>query len=177
LRDVESNSFEDMIQKYLEKGIIKTIRFNAFVLYTKDKNKFVIWNDSKKKWIKAEPEDEREANKYLVDNLTFKKTDYSNLVGFIGKDQKNSYMVFKIKDIQAKRNTGARCDESGKSKKIQVLNEILGEDKYDKNNTKTIGQAEFCTIIEFVLRNNNNERKDGKIWFLNIELAALNKFL
>ena len=113
----------------------------------------------------------------MVDNFTFKTSDYSNLVGFIGKDQKNSYLVFKIKDTQAKRNTGARCDESGKAKKIQIINAILGEEKYDKDNSKTIGQAEFCTIIEFILRNNNNQKKDGKIWFLNIELAYLNKFL
>ena len=168
---------KDMIQKYLEKGIIKTRRFNAFVLYTKNKNQVVIWNESKKKWVKSEPEDEREVNKYLQENFIFNKTDYSNLVGFIGKDQKNNFLVFKIKDILSKRNTGARCDESGKSKKIEILNEILGEEKYDKENTKTMGQAEFCTIIEFILRNNNNERKDGKIWFLNIELASLNKFL
>ena len=177
LKDFEPNSFEDMIQKYLERKIIKTRRFNAFVLFEKDKNKSVIWNESKKKWTKAQPEDEREINKYLVDNFTFKTSDYSNLVGFIGKDQKNSYLVFKIKDTQAKRNTGARCDESGKAKKIQIINAILGEEKYDKDNSKTIGQAEFCTIIEFILRNNNNQKKDGKIWFLNIELAYLNKFL
>jgi hypothetical protein len=177
LREVEENSFEDIIKKYLLKNIIKTRRLIGFLVFKKDKNLLFIWNEVKKKFILAEPEDEREMNKVLTEKLIFKKDEFSDLVGFIGQDQKNSYLIFKIKDIKAVRNTGARCDEAGKMKKLEVLNTILGEEKYNKENTKGMGQAEICTIIEFILRNNNNERKDGKIWFLTIELSSLNKFL
>jgi superfamily II DNA or RNA helicase len=177
VNEVEHNSFEDIVKKYLEGKIIKTKRLIGYVLYEKDKIKYVIWNDSKKKWVPAEPEDERDLNMLLSDKYSFKKDDYSELVGFIGQDQKKTYLIFKIKDIKATRNTGARCDEAGKMKKLQVLNSILGFEKYDKDNTKGMGQAELCTMIEFILRNNNNEIKEGKIWFLDIELAALNNFL
>jgi hypothetical protein len=181
----EPNSFEDMVKLYLEKKILLSKKRISYYLLAppfgkveaKPAPKLVLWSESKQKWINAEPEDEREFNREFGSILTFKKEDYTPLVGFIGTDQKNTYYVFKIKDILATRNTGARCDEAGKSKKIQVLNDILGEERYDKDNTKTMGQAEICTMIEFILRNNNNERKDGKIWFLGIELAAFNKFL
>jgi hypothetical protein len=177
LNQVEENSFEDMIQKYLMKKIVRTRRLLGFLTFKKDKNLLFIWNDSKKKWVPADPEDEIEINKALSEKFIFKKDEYSDLVGFIGQDQKNTYSIFKIKDTKAIRNTGARCDEAGKMKKLEVLNSILGEEKYNKDNTKGMGQAEICTIIEFILRYNNNLKKDGKIWFLTIELSALNKFL
>ena len=181
----ESNSFEDMVKNYLEKKVFLSKKGISYYLLappfgkveSKPLPNLVLWSDSKHKWVNSEPEDERDFIREFGASLTFKKEEYASLVGFIGTDQKNTYYVFKIKDILATRNTGARCDESGKSKKLQVLNDILGEEKYDKENTKTMGQAELCTIIEFVLRNNYNERKDGKIWFLSIELAAFNKFL
>jgi len=181
----EPNSFEDMVKKYLEKKIFISKKIVSYYLLAppfgkaqaKPMPKLILWSEAKAKWVNAEPEDQRDFNIEFGARLTFKKEDYTPLVGFIGTDQKNTYYVFKIKDILATRNTGARCDEAGKTKKLQVLNAILGEEKYDKDNTKTMGQAEICTIIEFILRNNNNERKDGKIWFLGIELAAYNKFL
>ena len=181
----EPNSFEDMVKIHLEKKVILSKKGVSYYLLAppfgkvdaKHMPKLVLWSETKQKWVNAESEDERDFIREFGASLTFKKEDYTPLVGFIGTDQKNTYYVFKIKDILATRNTGARCDEAGKSKKLQVLNAILGEEIYDKDNTKTMGQAELCTIIEFILRNNNNERKDGKIWFLGIELAAFNKFL
>ena len=181
----EPNSFEDMVKNYLEKRVLLSKKKVSYYLLAppfgkseaKPMPKLIFWSEVKAKWVNAESEDEREFNREFGSSLTFKKEDYTPLVGFIGTDQKNTYYVFKIKDILATRNTGARCDEAGKTKKLQVLNAILEEEKYDKDNTKTMGQAELCTMIEFILRNNNNERKDGKIWFLGIELAAFNKFL
>uniref|UniRef100_A0A6C0KTR6 DOD-type homing endonuclease domain-containing protein n=1 Tax=viral metagenome TaxID=1070528 RepID=A0A6C0KTR6_9ZZZZ len=178
LKDFEPNSFEDMVKKYLEKKIIKTSKqLNGFVVFIKDKRKIFVFDNSKNKWVPAEFEDENEINKEINERFIFNKSDFSPLVGFIGYDQKNSYLVFKIKDTQSARNTGARCDEAGKAKKLQVINSVLGEEKYNKDNTKGMGQAELCSLIEFIMRYYNNERKDGKIWFLTLVMAHINKFL
>jgi hypothetical protein len=54
----------------------------------------------------------------------------NSIVGFIELDNKDRFLVFKVKELNFKRNTGARCDEAAKSKKISVLNEIVGYNKY-----------------------------------------------
>ena len=105
-----------------------------------------------------------------------KTEKFAHLVGFIGFENKNKYLVFKVKDMASLRNKGARCDESVKSKKIQILNEIIGEEKYNKENTRGSVQAELCSLQELLLRYYNKEKKDGKIWFLDFELAMIYKF-
>jgi hypothetical protein len=128
-------------------------------------------------WANAEPEDEREllekiAKQYKENNYE----NYNTLVGFIGNDNKNKYLVFKIKNTLSKRNTGARCDEAAKTKKIDMLNNILGKEKYTQENTKGVVQSEMCSLQELILRHFNNIRANGKVWFLDFEMAMLLKF-
>ena len=99
--------------------------------------------------------------------------------------------MFKVKDVLAKRNTGARCEEAAKDKRIDVLNEIIGEQKYTKKNeeditpeeksrgvisTKGMVSSSMCSLQEFLLRYYNKIHRDGKIWFLDFELAMMYQF-
>ena len=96
-------------------------------------------------------------------------------------------MVFKTKIITAKRDTGARCDEAGKIKTIQKLNEIMGETKFTTENTRAkkdadgniiseaIGHVELCVFLEFIMRYFNTIQKDGKKWFFTPEMALIHK--
>jgi hypothetical protein len=140
--------------------------------------------DENNQWIEAEPEDQREIalTKTVKDLLTFNANDYNKIIGFIGYEKSNRYLVFKTKDITSKRDTGARCDESGKSKTMKLLNDILREEKYTKENTKmqkqdgeiiieAVGQSELCVLQEFLLRYFNVIKKEGKKWFLTPEFA------
>ena len=167
------NSFENLVKKYLDTKLIKGRNLIGIILFSKGKMQIMILHE--KKWKVAEPEDERdilqenESNNLKIENL-------NKLVGFIGYEQKHIYLVFKVKDMAAARNTGARCDESAKNKKLQLLNEIIGENKFNKENTKGMVQAELCSLQEFLLRYYNKERKNGKIWFLDFETAMINKF-
>jgi len=90
--------------------------------------------------------------------------------------------------MSSKRDTGARCDEAGKIKTLQKLNEIVGEkNKYTKENTKAqkdkdgniiseaIGNIELCVLQEFILRFFDSIKKDGKKWFLTPEMAIWHK--
>ena len=86
-------------------------------------------------------------------------------------------MVFKTLQTDAKRNTGARCDEAVKAKKIKILNMVVGEeDKYTKENTKGMVESELCSLQEFILRYYNKISKNNKIWFLNYEMARIYNF-
>jgi hypothetical protein len=105
----------------------------------------------------------------------------------MGYEKSNRYLVFKTKDIESSRDTGARCDESGKIKTLELLNKIIGEEKYTKESTRiikdsegnviqdAIGQTELCVTEEFILRHYNKIKKDGKLWFLTPEMALLHK--
>ena len=115
--------------------------------------------------------------------MAFNLENYNKIIGFIGYEKSNRYLVFKTKDITSKRDTGARCDEAGKSKTLQKLNEIIGEPKYTTENTKmkkdedgtviseAVGQVELCVLQEFILRYFNTIKKDDNKWILTPEMA------
>jgi hypothetical protein len=88
---------------------------------------------------------------------------------------KKEGVVFKTKDMKAKRTTGARCDQATKAKSLVILSKILGEEKYTKENTKTIVDTGICIMEEFILKKYNKERKNGKVWFLTPEAAKIYK--
>ena len=169
----EEISFESLLKRYIESKIVRTNSIIAIILYSIDKRKMMIL---KNKWIDAQPEDERKISEEVSRKFSVKKEDFNNIVGFIGYEQKNRYLVFKTRDMLAKRNTGNRCDEAAKIKKIQLLNEIIGQEKYNKENTKKFVQSHLCSLQELLLRHYNKIKKNGKIWFLDPELAKLYKF-
>lgn len=174
---IRENSLEKMMKDYLDGQIITTRRLVGIILFAIDKRKIMIYNKTTKKWTEAEPEDEIEianaaANKFKIPE----GIQFNVLVGFIDNEKSNRYLVFKTKQTDAKRNTGARCDEAVKAKKLQILNMIVGSEKYTKENTKGMVQAELCALQEFLLRYYNKIKKNNKLWFFNYELAKLYNF-
>jgi hypothetical protein len=188
LEEIEKNSFEWFAKEYFENNSIVGKKFTAFIMYNLNKREIMLLNKDNK-WVPAEPEDQREiaASKEAKELLVFNKENYNKFVGFIGYEKSNRYLVFKTKDMTSARDTGARCDEAGKAKNINKLNEIIGEEKYDNENTKAVkdadgniiseavGNVELCVLQEFILRYFNAIKKDNYNWFLTPELAIWNK--
>jgi hypothetical protein len=188
LEQIKKGTFEWFAKEYFELNSITTKNFTAFIMYKLNKRMIMILNRSNK-WVEAEPEDQREiaASKEAKELLTMKTEDYNRIVGFIGYEKSNRYLVFKTKDMLSKRDTGARCDESGKVKTLQKLNEIVGENKYTNENTKAekdgdgniireaVGHVELCVLQEFILRFFNTIKRDDKKWFLTPEMAIWHK--
>jgi len=187
LDKIKQNTLEWYAKQYFELNSIATKNFTVFIMYKLGKRMIMILNENNL-WVEAEPEDQREiaSSKSAKEMLTFNVTEFNKIIGFFGYEKSKRYLVFKTKDITSKRDTGARCDESGKIKTMQKLNEILGENKFTKDNTKAqkdgkeviseaIGQTELCVIQEFILRYFNTIKKDGKNWFLTPELAIWHK--
>jgi hypothetical protein len=188
LPTMEDNSFVNKAIHYFRRN---TITFNnksnngvtsVILLYdnkkVKNKEQIYVFNTEESKWVEAEPEDKIE----ILDSIKvrekwiIKQNLLDKLVGFIGYEKQNRYLVFKIRDNESKRNSGARCDESGKTKTIKMLNDVVGEEKYSIENTKMIVQMELCCLLEFIMRYFNYIKKDNKIWFLNTDIALFNKF-
>jgi hypothetical protein len=188
LDNITQGSVEWVAKEYFELNSIVTKDFTTFIMYKSTKRMIMILN-KKNTWIEAEPEDQREiaASKQAKEYLTLKPEEYNKIVGFIGFEKSNRYLVFKTKDITSKRDTGARCDESGKGKTLQKLNEIVGENKYTNETTKmvkdangnviseAIGQVELCVTQEFILRFFNTIKRDDKKYFFTPEMAIWHK--
>jgi hypothetical protein len=94
------------------------------------------------------------------------------LVGFVSFFKKE-YLIFKVKNMSKKRDKGARCDQSGKTDTITIINTILmsntttqgDEYKLTIENTKQRTQKELCVFQEFLLRAFNSKRVNGHKWF------------
>jgi hypothetical protein len=188
LSSIKQGSLEWLAKEYFDTNSIATKSFTVFIMYKLNKRMIMILND-KNKWVEAEPEDQREiaASKETKEYLSMKLEDYNKIVGFIGYEKSNRYLVFKTKDMNSKRDTGARCDESGKVKTLNKLNEIVGGNKYTNESTKAkkdedgniiseaIGQVELCVLQEFILRYYDVIKRDGKKWFFTPEMAIWHK--
>ena len=188
LDSIKNGTIEWFAKDYFDKNIIATKNLRAIIMYNLNKRIFMILNDDNK-WIPSEPEDEREIaeSKEGKEALSFKIEDYNNILGFIGYEKNNKYLIFKTKDMMSKRDTGARCDEAGKDKTMKKINEIIGEKKYTTENTKlqkdadgnvtkeAINHLELCVIQEFILRYFNEIKQNNKKWFLTPEMAIFFK--
>jgi hypothetical protein len=191
LESIPQESFERYAKNYFEKNSITTKNFTAFIAYKLNKRIIMILNENNK-WIEASPEEQREiaSSKETKDFLAFNPMDYNTIIGFIGYEKGNKDLAFKTKNMTSKRDTGARCDQAGKNKNLEKLNQIIGENKYTNENTKAIkdkdgniiqdamGNDELCVLEEFILRYFNvseENGKNGKKWFLTPEMAIYHK--
>jgi len=184
LDSIKQGTLEWFAKEYFETHSITSRNFIVFIMYKLNKRMIMVLNE-KNIWVEAEPEDQREiaSSKEAKEFLTMQSNEYNKIIGFIGYEKNNHYLIFKTKDMTSKRDTGARCDEAGKTKTIQKINEIVGETKYTNENTKVqkyvdgnvvseaVGQTELCVFQEFILRYFNAIKKDDKKWFLTPEMA------
>ena len=176
---IVEKSFESRVKKYLDKKIIKSRSLTGIILYSGTTRTVLILHGNR--WVDAESEDVIDLSAEIKQKYKIETSDFNKIVGFIGYENKNKYLVFKVKDTQAKRNTGARCDESSKTHKLKILNELAGPDengklKYTKESTRGIVQAELCSLQEFLFRYNNKIKKNGKIYFLDFETSMIYNF-
>ena len=181
---IKDDSFEFLVKDYFIKNSI-TIKIHkqsmtCILLCNEsipDSASIFTFNNIDNKWSEAEPEDKNEIllNEDIRNAWIINKNNLNKIIGFISTDNKNKNKVFKTKDISIKRNSGARCDEAGKTKTIKLLNDIVGTEWLTKENTKKLVQIDLCIIEEIFLRYLNKNKSDKKIWFLNSNIAVFNK--
>jgi len=126
------------------------------------------------RWTSASPEDKRDLGEAILKKYRL-KNNLNHYVGFIGFETNKKYMVYKLKDTHNERSTGFRCDQSGKEKIIKILNEVEADERYISKVTKE-GAIELCVRQELTLRSLENQKIEGKTWFLDTETAIINEF-
>ena len=169
-REDKSSEFEKKIKDYFDNKIIKNKKLTGIILENQGNQQLLILKNNN--WFLSEPEDYIDLKSEISKKIIPVK-NYNVVVGFI-TNFKNEYMVYKVKQLDKKRNKGARCDQSGKNDIIKILNIIEGESKYNNENTKKYNSKYLCILQELLLRYYNYIKKDDKIWFLDSDDAILN---
>ena len=126
------------IKKYFCDKLIYTPTLTAIVLFngpSRTENLKINILHKNNIWKPAESEDIRELGPIINEKYKL-KNNFNQYVGFIGFEEKQKYMVFKVKDTTKQRHTGSRCDQAGKKKTIELLNKILDQEEFTKENTK-----------------------------------------
>ena len=150
------------------------------VLYDGNNKKCILLKNEE--WREGDPEDNYEINPYLAGRE--KPSNFAPLVGFVGTKsnkaaQTANDMIFKVKKMNEKRNTGADCAGAGKKEQLAMINAIMESsgsktEKFNNENTKNIKNA-LCTLIEFTLRYYNIHKAD-LVWFLDPDAAKMYNF-
>lgn len=181
---IEENSIEHLIKTHFNRNIVtinKGFISRYLLFYNKNKNTspetILTYNNDSKQWTEVDSEDKIEIMSYEVIKKAWivDSEKLNDIIGFISYENKNNYMVFKTKNNKLLRNKGARCDEAGKIKTINILNNIVGDEKYNKKNTSKFNQIDLCILQEFILRYYDMMEKNNKFWFINPDVALFNK--
>ena len=164
-------SFEKKCKDYFDNFLLKSKGIIGLMLIKENKRHLVVMKEDY--WQDGEAED---YNDLLleIEKLVLPRESMNKYVGFFS-EFKNDYMVFKVIDLEDPKSKGARCDQSGKSVAINLLNAIVGREEYTKENTRGRNKMEFCILQEFLLRLYNENKKDDKIWFVS-PVEAINSF-
>ena len=164
------NEIEYKIFSYYNDKIIKD-KVTALLLQNKGEYIFVV-RDKRGLWITAESEDIKDLE-LEIKKLNIELHNYNTIVGYIGSF-KGEFNIFKVKQLDVKRNKGARCDQTGKSDALNMLNKIVGSETYTAENMKRFNQNLICILQEIYLRLYDLEKKNKKRWFLFPGEAVLN---
>ena len=166
-----------LIERTMKHYIDDTIKVtnkgkDAYILIENKKLSLYIVSNSK--LVKAEPLDVNDFTKQIRKKMNDPK-NYNFIVGFMTQIRGTKDIIFKTKEVDLKRNSGARCDQAGKKTIIKILNKITMSSDYTSESTKLLKTPQLCSEQEFLLRYYQSINKDGKQWFLNYEMASLNE--
>jgi type IV pilus biogenesis protein CpaD/CtpE len=165
------------VRKYLETKVINSKGLKGILIFNGSSridnlNIYILNNENQ--WIPSEPEDRRDLQDAIIRKYRL-KDNLNKYIGFIGFETHNKYMVYKIKDTENMRSTGFRCDQSGKIKIVDLINDIENDIKYNSKTTKE-NNHQLCILQEFLLRYYEEIQKDELTWFVNTETAIINEF-
>jgi hypothetical protein len=175
IKEIEKlNVLERKIKNYLDSSIqIENNGNQAYILVENKKLALYIVN-SEHKLEKAKPLDIKDFKQQMRE-LIISKDKYNFIIGFLINVRSSKDIVFKTKEVDLKRNMGARCDQAGKKTIIKILNKITNSSDYTSENTSSLKTPQMCSEQEFLLRYYQEVNKDDKVWFLNNEMATLNE--
>ena len=177
---------QELIKSYLDKRRVQSSGLVGFVIMKDDILRIYVENEETGQFVEADRED---YELFVRDIARFDvpKNSIHPLVGFVNlftsKKSNQKEMVFKVKDLNQKRNnTGARIDDAGKEKIVKFLNIILGDTIYNDENTENITQLGLCAILEMLMRQKTENSILGlvgmnTVYFLTPEQTAITEIV
>jgi hypothetical protein len=182
LKTIEENTIEKYAMDYFDEKIDKHGEFTWIVFYNFNKKKTMILDSGENKWKEAEANDEYEIEQYISSKKSNIKQIFHDIIGFVGvksnKTNVQNNWIFKTKNMNEKRNTGAECDTAGKKTQIFILNSLLDNEIFNNENTKNI-KGGLCVFIEILMRyfdyhyNKFKINYREKIWFLDPDMTKI----
>ena len=174
----EFGEIETVIQTYFDEKMVTYKTLRGIVLGEKNKCKIYVQSgEDQEQWQEAKQTDKQKLSQLVIDRFVFSPVKYNKMtIGFMHMFKKQD-VVFKIKDMNVERSTGARFENEKKGDIIKVLNKIVGERAYTAKNTETIFKNGLCVITEILLRYYTDTKKDDRIWFFDVEETLLNKIV
>ena len=166
-----TNHYINLIKNYILEVVIDNNDSKAILLQNLGKPDAIIKRN--KEWQQAKFSDMEELKPFTIEIISklLKIKNLGKFIGFLGEFKK-SYMVFKVKELEQKRNKGARCDQAKKSRTVQILTEINAIEFINDD----FSRKELCVLQEFILRYFNKIKKDKKKWFFTpIEAIFFNE--
>jgi hypothetical protein len=170
---------EKYLGEYFDERVMKSAdgKLYGVILLAKN-NAYQLWmrpiNDREAAWTVGGDLDYDLFKSELKKKYVVPASVRNTISGFFA-EFKEKEMVFKIKDAsQSRGNTGARCDSAKKSDVLKKINELLGEpEKYTTANTEEIYHTGICVMVEMMMREFTRTKREGKVYFLTAEQAAL----
>jgi len=177
-----STSTEKVVYNYFNEKVVKVRGYNSIILaLDKDdpqvegrKKTYIQDQEDKWIWSTAQPTDEMETKRQSARIIYVNLQSLHNIFGFMQVMKEN--IVFKILDKSAKTKVGANCGGESKKdviKRINMVSDIkynYKDDEGEENIKSTdIVKIGLCIILETLFRYNEDTKKDGKRWFLNLE--------
>jgi hypothetical protein len=173
----DPQSTEQKTKDYLDEKMVSVGTRVGFLI--SDKNKWKIYlletEEDVVKWKEADSEDIRQfemsgaLDKFRVDPKTF-----ASMIGFINLFKSGKEMVFKTKEIgQMQNNTGTRIDSQIKANVVKRVNTIV-DAPYSTEMARPISSKGFSIILEVLMRQMSDDKKGGKVWYMDPETAAVN---
>jgi Helicase conserved C-terminal domain len=182
IETINEQTFEGRMKTYFDSKVIRTKRgVTGMILYdtTPKKERKTVYLNEENTWVPVQRLEDLELMEEAVRLYEPSQATFDELVGYIGLEKNNKYLIFKVKNTKNARNTGARCDESSKTSRIDILNKLAGFEKYTKENTKGIVQPELCALQEFLFRlkqRTYNETSSHQKAFLDFDGAVFYRF-
>ena len=99
-------------------------------------------------------------------------------VGFMSQFKRDNIMVFKVKNYEIKRSTGARCDQAPREGAIRQIVDILQQTGSSGDTIlkfKGKKKLELCVVQELMLRYLQMIKKNNKNWFVTPSEAIILK--
>ena len=166
----ERDAYEKEMYHYLEKFMIEYQGKRAIIMADGTKNVIYIESYDLKEWSEADSVDYIEIST-ILQQMVIHKQNIANTFGFIYPFKKGE-MVFKIKQMDAKRNNkGIKCINIGLPILIEKINNFLKKSLYT---TKTQFKKRICLCILLeILMREHLEKGIEPIAFFPPELANI----